>query len=673
MEVPVPVSRREDVVDVVHDVEVADPYRWLEAGDDPDVMAWAEAQNAVTRQALDGRAERPVWLDRLVELLGVTVITSPRLCADRVFTLERSGGAPQFTLVVRSAADADAPARTLLDPSSMTADSTAAIDWFHPSRDGRYVAYGVSEGGDERSVLRVLDVDSGDHLIDEIPETRAASVGWLPDNSGFFYTRYPEGDEYHRMVYEHRLGRRWVDDPRVWSDLPTPESWPDVSVSLDGNWVLVHVLVGWGRYDVHLLDRAAGTWRTVIEGEDALNSFRVDGDRLLGTTTLGAPRGRVVSAPLDDPSTWTTIIPEGEGVIDGLHLAGSSLLVQSTRSAVAHLHHYDHDGRLVGEVALPELGAFAGMDGADDRPVAFCSLEGFTRPASLMRWTPEGGLSAWAGGAALDLPAMTVSQERYASADGTPIGLFLIHRADVVLAADTPSILTGYGGFAIASTPAYSALVAAWCEAGGLFAVAGLRGGYEEGEEWHRAGRRDVKQRVFDDFHGAADHLVSTGRTSRARLALRGGSNGGLLVGAALTQRPDLARAVHCAVPLLDMVRFPQFLIARLWTDEYGDPDIAEEFGWLYAYSPYHHVVPGTCYPAVLFTCAEGDSRVDPLHARKMAAALQYASSCMGEHPVLLRQESRAGHGVGKPLQKQADEAADVLTFFTWQLGGPYP
>jgi prolyl oligopeptidase len=312
--------------------------------------------------------------------------------------------------------------------------------------------------------------------------------------------------------------------------------------------------------------------------------------------------------------------------------------------------------------------------------VAFAQLESFTRPAGLWRWTPDQGLVPWGRQAEgsddaspIDPAAFAVGQVRYPSGDGTEIGLFLVHRRDVTPGRHTPCILTGYGGFAIAETPAWSPAVAAWCEQGGLYAIAGLRGGYEEGEAWHRAGRREHKQNVFDDLAAAADFLASSGRTSTPRLALRGGSNGGLLVGAALTQRPEMARAVHCAVPLLDMIRYPQFLIARLWTDEYGDPDVAEEFNWLRAYSPYHHVVEGTCYPAVLFTAAEGDSRVDALHARKMAAALQWATPCGEARPILLRQEGRAGHGVGKPLQKQADELADVLTFLTWQLGDAAP
>jgi prolyl oligopeptidase len=676
---PAPPSRRDDVVDVLHGVAVPDPYRWLEDGAAAEVADWAAGQNERTRQALDARPDRQGWHERLVALLGARVSAGCQLAGDRVFALERAGGQAQFALVARSAVDRAVPARVVLDPSSLAADAAVAIDWYHPSPAGDLVAYGTSEGGNERSVLRVVDVGTGELRPDEIPETRAASVGWLPDGGGFLYTRYPEGDEYHRMVYAHTLGTDWHDDELVWGELPTPESWPDVAVSPDGRWAVLHVLVGWGRVDVHLLDRRRGVWRTLVSGRDALTHLTFDGGRLVGTTTWEAPRGRVVAVALDgaEPTGWVTLVPEGDGVLDGCRPAGGALLVTSTRGAVGRLDRYDADGNPLGQVALPELGSFAGFDARPERPLAFCQLESFTRPGALFRWTPADGLVAWAHddeeAATLDPASFTVRQERYPSLDGTEIGLFLVHRADVTPDADTPTILNGYGGFAIASSPAWSPAIAAWCERGGLYAIAGLRGGYEEGEEWHRAGRREHKQRVFDDFAAAADHLVATGRTSPSRLALRGGSNGGLLVGATLTQRPTLARAVHCAVPLLDMVRYPQFLIARLWTDEYGDPDVADEFAWLWAYSPYHHVAPGTCYPAVLLTAAEGDSRVDALHARKMAASLQAATSCEAEHPILLRQEGRAGHGVGKPLLKQADELADVMAFFSWQLGAPPP
>jgi prolyl oligopeptidase len=669
-----PPTRREAVVDVLHGLSVADPYRWLEDGDAPDVAAWVAAQNERSRRALDARPDRRSWLERLVVLLGLPVSTGVRLAGPRVFALERGGGQKQFTLVVREKDDLRAPARVLVDPAFLTEDATAAIDWYHPSIDGRLVAYGVSEGGDERSVLRVLDVDAGRHLDDEIPETRAASVAWLPGNRAFLYTRYPDGDQYNRMVYRHELGESWKDDELVWGDLPNPETWVGVEVSPDGRFTLVTAEVGWARTDVHVHDAVTDSWRPIIEGLEVTTRPRFDGARLVAVTTLEASRGRVVAIPLLEavaPEAWQTLIDEGEGVVQHAEPVEGGMLVVTTVHAVGHLTRHASDGGLLGEVTLPELCSVVALDGNRDSHHAFVQLEGFTRPASLFRWDGGDELVSFGdppGGSALDVE-YAVSRETYLSADGTEVGLFLIHRADAQPDADTACILTGYGGFAIASTPAWSPMIAAWSAAGGLGAVAGLRGGYEEGEAWHQAGRRGLKQNVFDDFHAAADHLVATRRTSRDRLAIRGGSNGGLLVGAALSQRPDLCRAVHCAVPLLDMVRYSQFLIARLWTDEYGDPDVPEELEWLLAYSPYHHVHEGGCYPAVLLTTAEGDSRVDPLHARKMAAALQEASACQHERPILLHQESRAGHGQGKPLHKQADELSDVLSFFTWQLG----
>jgi prolyl oligopeptidase len=668
---PTPPARREPVVDVLHGTEVPDPYRWLEEAESADTRTWVDAQNERTRAALDGRPDRSAWRARFVELLGARVSMSCRLAGAHVFTMERADGQAQFALVVRSATDPTAPPRVLLDPSDRATDAAVAIDWFHPSFDGRLVAYGTSEGGDERSVLRIIRTSTGDQLTDEIPDTRAASVGWLPDGSGFFYTRYPEGDEYNRRVFLHRLGAEWRDDEVVWDRLPTPQAWPDVDVSPDGEWALIHVLVGWGRTDVHVLHRRTGAWHTVVEGRQAITRFTFGPDGLVGTTTADAPRGRVVAVPLaPEPGPWTTLVPEGEEVLEGCQVAGESLFVTATHHAVAQLHRYDLDGTSLGDVDLPELCSFCGLDAAPDEEIAFVQIESFIRPGALFRCA-DGRLEPWdsAADARIDVSLFAVERHRYRSLDGTEIGMFIVRRADVVPGPETATILTGYGGFAIASTPAWSPAAAAWCEKGGVYAVAGLRGGYEEGEDWHNAGRREHKQCVFDDFAAAADHLVARGLTSPSRLALRGGSNGGLLVGAALTQQPTAARAVHCAVPLLDMIRYPQFLIARLWTDEYGDPDVAEEFDWLWAYSPYHHVDSGLCYPAVLFTAAEGDSRVDALHARKMAAALQFATSCGDERPILLRQEGRAGHGVGKPLLKQADELADVFAFFTWQLG----
>jgi prolyl oligopeptidase len=563
----------------------------------------------------------------------------------------------------------------VLDPMTVMHDETAAIDWFHPSRDGTLVAYGLSASGDERSTLRVLDLRTGENLSDEIPHTRAASVGWLPDASGFAYTRYATGGDYDRHVFWHRLGTPWSDDPVLFDELPDPTAWPDVSISRDGRLAVVHVELGWSRNDVHLIEVASGDRRTVIEGQEVVTWLTVDDrrDRLVGHTTLDADRGRVVAVPIDtdslDPSTWQTLVAECDSVIEGTALTRDSLFVASTRRAVAQLAHHRTDGTHVSDVALPEIGSFAGLATSHDEDAAVFSLTGFARPPTLFRWTPDGGVSRWS-----DLPGapeatgFAVSQHSYTSTDGTDVAMFLVRGADAPANEPRPTILTGYGGFAIAMSPAFSPIIASFVEDGGCYAVACIRGGNEEGEPWHRAGMRERKQQVFDDFHAAADWLVEQRITSRSQLAIRGGSNGGLLMGAAITQRPDLCRAVVCAVPLLDMVRFHQFLIARLWIPEYGDPDIAEEFAWLYAYSPYHHVADGTCYPAVLIETGEEDSRVDPMHARKFAARLQAATSCGHDHPVLVRIEAKAGHGQGKPATRQADEAADVLAFVWWQL-----
>ena len=442
-------------------------------------------------------------------------------------------------------------------------------------------------------------------------------------------------------------------------------------MSPDGRWLLVHVLVGWARIDVHLLDRSTGAWRTVVEGVEATSQFEFSGDgkSLVGVTTVEAPRGRVVRAPLDGPGDWETIVAEGDAVLSHPVVSSDGLLVVATARAVDAIRRYDADGRPLGTVeGIGDVVAVAGLTADRDTGAAFAVVDSFAAPTAL--WRVDGDPRPWSTGAAgAAVPSLSVSQVTYPSPDGTSIGLFLIHRDDVTPAPDVPAILNGYGGFAISETPVWSPQIAAWCAAGGLYAIAGLRGGLEEGEAWHHAGRRDTKQNVFDDFHAAADWLVGEGLAGRDRLAVLGRSNGGLLVGVAMTQRPDLCRAVWCGVPLLDMIRFPEFLIARLWTSEYGDPAVPEEFGWLHAYSPYHHVVDGAAYPATLFTTAEGDSRVDPLHARKMAALVQSASSGQDERPVLLFQEGRAGHGVGKPVAKRADELADGLTFLGWQIG----
>ncbi len=671
-----PGTPRGDIVELHHGLAVADPYRWLEDDDDPAVAAWVAAQNARTDAVLarfEGRAELREHLTRRLQA-GTSV--APRVGGSRLFTLERWGGLDQAVVVVRSAT-APGRARTLVDPHRLTGDPTAAVDWFHPSPDGRLLAFGLSTGGDERSTLHVLDVASGDHLRDRIPHTRAASVAWEPDASGFLYTRYPgdaEGDRgEHRRVYHHRLGGPWSTDRLVWGRLPDPTAWASVSLSPDGRWMLVHISVGWTRTDVHLLDRASGAHTVLIEGVEARTELEVVADQVVGLTTLGADRGRVVSAPLGAAwhDHWCTIVPESDAVVEAVAATRSSLLVLSTRSAVAHLERCELDGTDRRPITLPGIGSVTGLDARPDRDGAFLSFSSFAVPSTTYRWAgDDDALVDWSNLADGDPDDIVVEQVRYPSTDGTEVPMFLVRSAATTPGADTACVLTGYGGFAISMGPAYSPVIAEVCARGGLYAVAGLRGGSEEGEAWHRAGMREHKQNTFDDFLAASDWLVGQGLTSRERLAIRGGSNGGLLMGAAITQRPDVCRAAHIAVPLLDMVRYPQFLLGRLWVPEYGDPDDPEQLRWLLAYSPYHRVVDGTCYPAVLLTSGAEDSRVHPCHARKMAARLQQATSCGAEQPVLLREERRAGHGQGKPVSAQAAELADVVGFLLERIGG---
>jgi prolyl oligopeptidase len=677
------------VVDVVHGVEVADPYRWLEDGDSPDTRDWVAAQNAHTRRRLDALPQRDGLTDRFAELFAAGTAGAPSIRGGRLFSIDRWGAHEQAVLVVRDAyGDVVPAARTLLDPHELTGDATASLDWYAPSLDGRLAAFGISTEGDERSTLGVVDVATGERLPDSIPFTRAASVAWAPDGRAFAYTRYPDpaavGDDeanYHRTVWWHVLGDDPGHDELVWGDLPDKTAYPSVELSRDGRWLVVEVALGWTRVDVHLIDRTTGGRTTVIQGVDAVSSFTVVGDRLVGHTNLDAPRGRVVTAPLASPTVdgWATVVAESADVIEGVAVTSASLLVASTRSAVSRLVRLplsaldprsDIAAVRPEEIALPEPGSLAGLAGDRDSDTAVVAFTSWARPSALWRWTPGTALVEWSTlPCPVDPSRYRVDVERVPSSDGTPITLFSVRREDIEPGPSTPTVLTGYGGFAVTMSPGYSPAAVALTDDAGVFSVACIRGGAEEGEDWHRAGMRDRKQQVFDDFAAAADHLVDSGRTSRDRLAIRGGSNGGLLVAATLAQRPDVCRAVVCAVPLTDMVRFPRFLIAQLWTPEYGDPDVAEEFAWLWAYSPYHRLAEGTCYPATLVLTGEHDSRVDPAHARKFGAALQWATGCGEAHPVLVRIEERAGHGQGKPTSKQADEAADVHAFLRWQLG----
>jgi prolyl oligopeptidase len=688
-----PPTRREDVVETLHGVPVADPYRWLEDGAAPEVRAWSAEQTACTEALLTALPAYASTRARLEELLRIGTVEAPLPVSAkdgsiRYFYRRQSAGQDQPVLYVRDGLfGVD---RALIDPNGMRADGTIALDWWTPSWDGGLLTYGLSEGGDENSTLRVLDVTTGDDLgpTEVISRVRYASIAWLPDGSGFYYSRFPEKgsvppgeDAYHKRIYEHRIGREAAADPLVFGEGRPMTDTPSVKISPDGRWLVASVHRGWSRRELHLLDRRAGPdarWIPIAApAEDTIFEAIPLDDHLLVRTNDGAPTYRLYrvdldltsAAPVPPRERWRELIPPSEDVLASVSAVGGDLFAIFIVDARSVVRRYGGDGAPRGEIPLPTLGTVPDVLGEWRGQEAFFGFSSFAVPAMVFRVDLATNATAlWAEvKPPIDAAEFVVTQERAVSRDGTSIPMFVSRRRGLARDGSAPALLGAYGGFNISQMPTWNGGRYAVLERGGVTVTANLRGGGEYGEAWHRAGMLEQKQNVFDDVVAVAEHLVASKLTSPDRLAILGGSNGGLLVGAALTQRPDLFRAVVCLVPLLDMIRYHRFLIARLWIPEYGSADDAAQFAWLHAYSPYHRVTPGTRYPAVLFATAEGDTRVDPLHARKMAARLQAETG--SERPVLLRIESRAGHGAGKPISKRVDEAALIYTFLLWQLG----
>jgi prolyl oligopeptidase len=672
-----PETRSVDVVETLHGEDIPDPYRWLEDADSSETRLWTERQNAFTQSYLESLPGRRRIRSRLQELLAIGVLGVPVPVKSRYFYLRRDGNQNQPVLYWRQGvAGAD---RVAVDPNALNPRGTTALDWFFPSLDGRLLAYGLSEDGSEESVLQILDLGTDRILGDRIPRMRAASLAWLPDASGFYYTRHPAqgevpaGEEhYHRAIYFHELGTDWQADPLVYRPV-AKEYWPTVSLSPDGRWLLITVARTFDETDLYLRDLPQnGPLVTIVENVHASFEGEIAHGRLLVRTNLDAPTYRLYRIDPERPGldSWCEIVPpRSEAVLESVTIAADRLALAYLERASSRLYLTDHDGRIVSQVTLPALGSLFGVTAEWDGQELFYGFSSYTVPPSVYRIDLMQGSSAlWRQVAAdVDPSCFVVRQVEYSSRDSTEVSMFLVHRADLVRNGHNPTYLTGYGGFNISMTPAFSRSLLLWLEHGGVVALPNIRGGGEYGESWHQAGILGNKQNSFDDFIAAAEWLIEQGYTNSNRLAAAGGSNGGLLVGAALTQRPELFRAVLVQVPLLDMLRYHRFLIARLWIPEYGSADDPVQFQWLRAYSPYHHVRDGVPYPAVLLATAESDTRVDPMHARKMAARLQAASSA--ERPILLRLESKAGHGAGKPLSKVLDELADSWAFVFSELG----
>jgi prolyl oligopeptidase len=690
-----PATKSDPVVDVLHGHEVVDRHRWLEGDNSdpaemgkvtPEVAAWTDAQNAYTRSVLDTLPGRRALEDRLRPLMEVGTVSAPVVRGNRYFYSRREGSQNQPVIYWRERYRGGD--RTLIDPAQLDATGLTTVTWISPSNDGRRVAYGTYRAGDENTTLHMLDVDSGARLDLEIPnKTQAAQ--WLPDDSGFVYQnlRSPD-DPYTGQVLFHRLGTDVAADPVLFRQFTREENetlattWgPTGSLSRDGRWLLLGYWVDTRSTDMWLADFDAYLKtghlerRVVSVGTPGHAAGTVIDDTLYLHTTKGAPRGRIVAAPVHDPGEglWRDIVAERQdAVLEGATIAAGHIVVTWLRNAANEVEVFDMQGRSLGRVTQPGIGS-AGVAAEEDRTEAFLTFTSFNYPTTIFRFdvTRPGDIELWERPPVpVDPSTVEVEQVWYPSKDGTRISMFLVHRKGLQRDGHNPTLLYGYGGFNVSLTPAFSAVRFPWFDDGGVLAIPNLRGGGEYGDEWHAAGMLERKQNVFDDFIAAAEWLSANGYASPDTLVIAGGSNGGLLTGVTITQRPDLCRAAIVAVPLLDMLRYHHFLMARYWVPEYGSADIPSHFDVLAAYSPYHHVVEGAKYPAVFLTAGEHDTRVHALHARKMAAALQAATaSDPAEQPVLVWIDRDAGHGQGKPLNLQLRDVVDQRIFMMWQLG----
>jgi prolyl oligopeptidase len=664
----------EAVTDTLHGTLVVDPYRWLENGADPKVQAWTEAQNAYTRHVLDAWPGRAALTARYDKLFAIDTAVGATVAGLRLFLEKKAGLAGQPVLEMREG-KWDAPGRVVIDPNTFSADGTVALDWKFPSPDGRLIAYGKSEGGSEQSTLFVRDVTTGIDLPDRIPNTQYASLAWDPDGKGFLYARHPAkgdvpaGEEvFHIRIFHHVLGEDWSKDTAVWDGAGAPiQEVRQVYDSSDHAWTFLATSLDWAKNDLYA--RPAGSndaFHALAKGLDGSVSADAYHGTLYLLTNVDSPRYRIVrAAPAATGSAqWSDVVPEQSGVIQSFQIVGGRLVLHVVENATSRVLVYTIGGKLEREITLPTLGTVSGLAGDPGRNDLFFRFASYTYPSMVYHCDVVTGALTAVEQRALpfDPAAYETAQVWVTSKDGTKVPMFLTHKKGITLDGARPTILYGYGGFNVSETPEFKSALFPWFDAGGVFAHAVLRGGGEFGRAWHEAGRLGKKQNVYDDFYACAEFLIADKITNPARLACNGGSNGGLLVGVAITQRPELWGAAVCEVPLLDMLRYQNFSIARYWVPEYGSAEDPVQFNYLLAYSPYHNVKPGTVYPPTLFTAGASDARVDALHARKMTALLQ-AQAAPGSGPILLRVESRAGHGQGKPTRKRIESAVDVYGF----------
>jgi prolyl oligopeptidase len=666
-----PAARVDGVKDTYGSTVVVDPYRWLEDQQSAETRAWIAAQQKCTEAALGKLLTRTAIAKRLTELFRTDRVGTPTERNGRYFFSKRMAGEDLGKLYVRKSPDGSD--ELLVDPLPWSADHSASATLEGISRDGRVLFYGRRDGGQDEITLHAMEVETRKELQDSFPKAEFFSVEPTADGRAVYYVRRTESGP---RAYYHQMGTDSAKDALLFGE------------KLDKDKILVSQLTDDGNFLIHLVLYGSGTERSeiyaqnvkessaafaVVNDQNALFYPETGGEQLFVLTNWKAPQWRVFSVDLAKPSPeqWKEVIPETKVHLEALRAAAGKLVAVYTQNASSKVQVFDADGKNGRVMELPSLGSVTVGRGRWDSKEIFYDFDGFSAPSTIYRYEARTGKSEtwWQPNVPLDAQQFQTEQVWYESKDKTRVPMFLFYKKGKKRDGNAPVLLTAYGGFDVSLTPSFDPSALVWAERGGIVATANLRGGGEFGEDWHRAGMFEKKQTVFDDFIAAAEYLIREKYTSAGKLAIVGGSNGGLLMGAMMTQRPDLFRAVVCAYPLLDMLRFQKFLSGPYWVSEYGSSDDLKQFAYIYAYSPYHHVENGKKYPSVLFVTGDGDTRVAPLHARKMAARMQAAARSQHDRPVLLLYDTKSGHSGGRPVNKQIEEATDVLSYCFWQLG----
>lgn len=678
-----PKPRKADQVDNYHGTMVHDPYRWMEEAPlNKETEAWIESENQLTDSYFATiSAERDAIKKRLTELWNYERYSAPSKVAKGFYIYSKNDGLQNQSVLYRASTISD-PGKVFFDPNKLSSDGTAALSDSSFSDDGKLWAYGIARSGSDRTEWKVMNVQTGELLPDTLRPNRQGGISWLKDNSGFFYSRFPDAKQgaelksetYFQKLYFHKLGTSQDDDAVIYERPDNKEYFVGSEVSEDGNWLIITVGKGTERmnmvYFKNLTMQKAGILPLVTNLNNSYSFIGNDGSVFYFQTDKDAARGKVVKVDVlaKDP-VWSDVVPEAAETLNGVNFLNDQLVLNYLKDAHTLIKIYQPDGKFVRDVSLPGIGSAGGFGGKRADTETFYTYSSYNAPPTIYRYDMKTGKSTLfrKANVKFDGSKYTVEQVFYRSKDGTRVPMFITYKKGIKLDGRNPTILYGYGGFNIAITPGFSVARVPWLEMGGIYAVANLRGGSEYGKEWWANGAKLKKQNVFDDFIAAAEWLIANKYTSTPKLAIQGGSNGGLLVGAVLNQRPDLFGAALPAVGVMDMVRFPKFTIGWAWTSDYGSPDDPEEFKALYAYSPLHNIKPGTKYPATLVTTSDHDDRVYPAHSFKYAATLQQAQA--GDAPILIRIETKAGHGAGKPTSKVIQEQADIYGFLMKNLG----